>query len=105
MQIPDKLKPFLHQAHWDFLGIERLDDEDRAMILRILEAAFEGENPEEVDAEGVKDVVVEIKALVDDLSVEGDEGPDDEEVPAASEMAEEVLAEMNGTEREVKGDE
>lgn len=96
MEIPEKIKPFIHQAHWDFIGVERLDDEDRKLMAELLEAAFADTKPEDADEDDIKDVVREAKALADDLAVEGEEAPDDDEVPAAAAMAEEVVSEMNG---------
>jgi hypothetical protein len=93
MEIPEKIKPFIHQAHWDFIGVERLDEEDRALIIRVLEAAFAGQNREDVDEDDLKDVVQEVKATADALAVSGDEDVDDEEVPAAVAMSEDILEE------------
>lgn len=102
MEIPEKIKPFIHQAHWDFIGIERLDDADKKIMIELLEAAFDGENPEDSDEDDILDVVREAKATADALAVEGDddEALSDEEVPAAVAMSEDILEEMGEPDKE-----
>lgn len=103
MEIPEKVKPFIHQAHWDFIGAERLDEEDQALIVRLLEAAFSGMTREETDEDDIQDVVQEVKATADALAVEGDDDDlPDEEVPAAVAMSEDILQEEGVPDEEDK---
>lgn len=96
MAVPEKLKRFISDAQYGKLRLDELDAEDRASVLDVLIAAFEGLDLDDVNDEDVVRVLGIAQGYADDLREPMDDsGFDKEEVAAAEAASDGVIEDMN----------
>ena len=95
MKIPDSLKRFVGEAQWKKLCMDELDDEDRKMLVGLLEAGFEGIDPDEISPGDVEETLELVQGLSDDLRGAWDDGEmTEEELSAGEQTSDEVIEEL-----------
>jgi len=91
MKMPGSLHGFVSDEQWAKLKLDELDGGDAKDIIEDMEAAFKGEDPEEIDDSDVEFVVSLAQGIADNLREDLDEeGFGEEEVAAANATVEDM---------------